>query len=452
MPAAAKYHSASASFEWHGAHRGRCEWLDARSAPHISTTLRAVCRARRAHNAPAGFVPMASAATRRASTNAAACNLTGSSVPARPERAARRVPTKATRAPSTSAMDRASCASIRAGNAGVRVAAGVDLCDLAETCIGSSTELSRRMAKRRAAPHAMTATRAPRRMYARYGAGLGCSTAPRFAPVVTGDLARRDHTRVDDPRRSNVEHGWAFGSARRNELRRRRRLPSRYLRRGRRLRRMHPSALQQRRSRRQRDRRRLRRQLPRVSERRGMRSDTDCATGLVCGKTTARALGERASLAFVGLRHARAAATSAIAAAPTALVAAIAPVSILAIPTDRRTPMLPAGRECEPRLGPVFDASFPDVCDDPRCPSNDPNLCGQQNRSVRHHRAFARPIALRRLAPTPEMAAADCVQASAPAARPAASTTLNCPPGHFLSSDGATGSEPAARATALSAF
>jgi RHS repeat-associated protein len=104
-------------------------------------------------------------------------------------------------------------------------------------------------------------------------------------------------------------------------------------------------------------------------------------------------------------------------------------------PCDPTSPSCPTSEVCKPRMGGLFYASVPDICVDPRCPSNDPTLCG-----------FGEALCGQICVCTPDCSSATCANPAdgcggvCPGTCPGSSTgcteDVNCPADHTCLASG----------------
>ncbi len=108
----------------------------------------------------------------------------------------------------------------------------------------------------------------------------------------------------------------------------------------------------------------------------GCGTDADCGTGMVCGQSNGACFGharaERVCWPATCQQEGTAVGGCGDADSPCGQNCACVNGCDASAVTNACAP----GEVCQKGLGRIFQASTPDVCTDPRCPSNDPSLCG----------------------------------------------------------------------------
>jgi RHS repeat-associated protein len=175
----------------------------------------------------------------------------------------------------------------------------------------------------------------------------------------------------------------------------------------------------------------------------GCGSDSDCASGLVCGVNNGACFGQsRANRVCWAPTCQGGGNTAACGAADSACginCACVNPCDA----TDAGT-ACPPGEVCKAGVGLVFSAPFPDVCVDPRCPSNDPALCGQSD-SLCGSTCVCTPNCSAATCANPGDGCGGVCTGACPAGSTGCTVDATCPPGFacIASDDGAKTCRPA---------
>ena len=119
---------------------------------------------------------------------------------------------------------------------------------------------------------------------------------------------------------------------------------------------------------------------PRCPGGKGCGAPTDCATGLVCGTTNGACFNRARAARICWPATCQVGPAANDCGQPGSPCGANCDCATPCDPADPNSSTCPSGEECKPNLGNPLGTASRDACADPRCPTDDPALCGDASK------------------------------------------------------------------------